>query len=145
MNIANNKRGYYEYHIINEYDCGIILLGNEVKSIRDGNINFSDSFIYLNKGEVWLRNFKISPYKMAHPSSKHEENRDKKLLLNKKEITKISKSLEVAGITCIPLKVFINNNRIKIKIGVAKGKKLWDKKESIKKRDIERELRREGY
>lgn len=142
MNIVN-KKAYYEYHILEEYDCGFVLTGNEVKSIRQGNITYIDSFIYLKEGEVWLKNFKIVPYKMAHPTAVHDEGRDKKLLLNKKEICKISKSLETTGITCVPLKVFTKNNRIKIKIGVARGKKLHDKRNSLKEKDLQREIKRE--
>jgi SsrA-binding protein len=141
MNLTN-KKAYYEYHILEDYDCGIVLTGTEVKSIRLGNITWVDSFIYLKDGEVWIKNFRISEYKMAHPTTKHDENRDKKLLLNKKEIRKISKELDTTGITCVPLKLFIKNNRIKLKIGVARGKKLWDKRNDIKKRDLERELKR---
>lgn len=141
MNLIN-KKAYYEYHILEEYDSGIVLTGSEVKSIRLGNITWIDSFIYLKDGEVWIKNFKISEYKMAHPMTKHDENRDKKLLLNKKEIRKISKELYTNGITCVPLKLFTKNNRIKLKIGIARGKKLWDKRAAIKERDLNRELKK---
>ena len=140
MNLIN-KKAYYEYHILHEYDSGLVLTGSEVKSIRSGNITWIDSFIYLKDGEVWIKNFKISEYKMSHPTVKHDENRDKKLLLTKKEISKISKELGTDGITCVPLKVFVKNNRIKIKIGVARGKKLWDKRQTIKERDLKREIK----
>lgn len=143
MSIVKNKKAYFEYHILDEYDAGVVLIGSEVKSIREGNVTFSDSFIYLKDGEVWLKNFKVGRYKQNHPSVKHDENRDKKLLLTKKEIERIGKKLQDKGTTCIPLSVFTKNNKIKIKIGVAKGKKLWDKKETIKKRDIQRELRKD--
>lgn len=141
--ISNNRRAFYEYSIIEEYDCGVVLHGSEVKSIRLGNVTISDSFIYIKSGEVWIKNLKVARYKQAHRLEIHDENRDKKLLLTKKQIDKIGKSLQDAGVTCIPLSIFIKNNRIKIKIAIAKGKKLWDKRESIKNRDIERDSRRE--
>lgn len=140
--ISNNRKAFYEYHILEEYDCGVVLLGSEVKSIRLGNVTISDSFIYIKLGEVWIKNLKVAKYKQAHSLEVHDENRDKKLLLTKKQIEKIGKSLQDVGITCIPLSIFIKNNRIKIKIGVAKGKKLWNKKEDIKRKDIEREVKR---
>jgi SsrA-binding protein len=142
MSITNNRKAFYEYHILEEFDAGIVLLGSEVKSIRMGNVTISDSFIYIKDGEVWVKNLKVARYKQAHRLEIHDENRDKKLLLTKKQIEKIGKSLHDTGITCIPLSIFVKNNRIKIKIGVAKGKKLWNKREDIKKKDIEREMKR---
>lgn len=142
MSIVKNKKAYFEYHILEEYDAGVVLIGSEVKSIREGNVTLSDSFIYLKDGEVWLKNFKIARYNQNHPSVKHDDNRDKKLLLTKKEISKIGKSLQDKGTTCVPLSVFVKKNKIKIKIGVAKGKKLWDKRQTIKERDIKRDLQR---
>lgn len=142
MSIANNKKAFYEYHILEEFDAGIVLLGSEVKSIRMNNVTLSDSFIYIKDGEVWIKNLKVARYKQAHRLEIHDENRDKKLLLTKKQIEKIGKSLHDTGITCIPLSIFIKNNKIKVKIGIAKGKKLWDKRSSIKERDIKRDLQR---
>lgn len=142
MSITNNRKAFYEYHILEEFDAGIVLLGSEVKSIRMGNVTISDSFIYIKDGEVWVKNLKVARYKQAHRLEIHDENRDKKLLLTKKQIEKIGKNLQDAGITCIPLSIFIKNNKIKVKIGIAKGKKLWNKREDIKKKDIEREMKR---
>ena len=142
MSLAVNRKASFEYFILDEYDAGIVLLGSEVKSIRQGNVTMADSFIYLKDGEVWLKNLKVARYKQAHSSIKHEENRDKKLLLTKKQIKNIEKYLQDKGITCVPLKIFINSNRIKVKIGIAKGKKLYDKRNSIKERDIKRDLQR---
>jgi len=142
MSITNNRKAFYEYHILEEFDAGIVLLGSEVKSIRLGNVTISDSFIYIKDGEVWIKNLKVSKYKQAHRLEVHDENRDKKLLLTKKQIEKIGKSLQDTGITCIPLSIFIKNNRIKVKISVAKGKKLYDKRQSIKEKDIKRDLQR---
>lgn len=145
MSLVNNRKAYFEYHILEEYEAGIVLLGQEVKSIRQSNVTISDSFIYLKDGEVWVKNFKIARYKQSHPLVKHDENRDKKLLLTKTQIKKIGKLLEEKGVTCVPLSIFVKNNRIKVKIGVVKGKKLWDKRNSIKERDIKREIQRNTY
>jgi SsrA-binding protein len=142
MSITNNRKAFYEYHILEEFDAGIVLLGSEVKSIRLGNVTISDSFIYMKDGEVWIKNLKVAKYKQAHRLEVHDENRDKKLLLTKKQIEKIGKSLQDTGITCIPLSIFTKNNRIKVKISVAKGKKLYDKRQSIKEKDIKRDLQR---
>jgi SsrA-binding protein len=140
--IALNRRARYEYNFIEEYDAGIVLVGSEVKSVRMGNVTMVDAFIYIKDNEVWIKNLKVAAYKSAHSLDKHEENRDKKLLLNKKEITRIKRKLDDKGITAIPLGMFIKNNRIKIKIAVAKGKKTWDKRETIKERDLTREMQR---
>jgi SsrA-binding protein len=140
--IVNNRKAYYEYQIHEEFECGVVLVGSEVKSIRMGNVTLADSFIYLKDGEVWLKNMNVARYKSSHPLTKHEENRDKKLLLSRKEINRIEKKLQDKGTTAIPLTVFIKRNRIKIKIGVGTGKKLWNKREDIKKKDIEREMKR---
>ena len=142
MSIVNNKKAYFEYSVLEEYQAGVALFGSEVKSIREGNVTLLDSFIYIKNGEIWLKNLKVARYKQSHATVKHEENRDKKLLLTKKEINKISRSLEDTGTTCIPLSIYIKNNRIKIKIGVVRGKKLWDKRLSIKEKDIKRDIQR---
>lgn len=141
-NIATNRKAYFEYNILEEYTAGVVLTGNEVKSIRNGDITISDSFIYLKNGEVWAKNIRIAKYKQSHVVDKHDENRDKKLLLNRKEIDKINRLLGDRGNTIVPLGVFTMKNKIKIKIGVVKGKKLYDKRSAIKERDIERDLRR---
>lgn len=141
--ITKNRKAYYEYQIIEEFDAGIVLLGNEVKSIRKGDVTIGDSFAYMKNGEIWIKNVKVAPYKQAHKLDKHDENREKKLLLNKKELVKIDRMLGDKGTTIVPLAIFVNNNRIKVKIGVCKGKKLWNKKEDIKSRDIDRDAKRE--
>ena len=142
MSIVTNRKAFYEYHVLEEFEAGIVLLGSEVKSIRMGNVTLTDSFIYLKSGEVWIKNFKVARYKQTHLSEKHEENREKKLLLTKNQIVKISRMMDDKGITCVPLQVFSKNNKLKVKIGVVKGKKLYDKRQSIKERDIKREMQR---
>ena len=142
MSIVNNRKAYFEYHILEEFEAGIVLLGSEVKSIRMGNVTLTDSFIYLKSGEVWIKNLKVARYKQTHLSEKHDESREKKLLLTKVQIVKISRMMEEKGVTCVPLQVFVKNNKLKIKIGVVKGKKLYDKRSSIKEKDIKREMQR---
>lgn len=144
MSIVTNKKAYFEYFVLEEYDAGIVLLGSEVKSIRQANVTVSDSFIYIKNGEVWIKNLKVARYKQTHVAEPHDEGRDKKLLLTKKEISRISRLLEDKGNTCVPLSIFIKKNKLKVKIGVVKGKKLWDKRQTIKERDQKREMQR-GY
>lgn len=145
MNISTNRKANFEYHILEEYSAGIVLLGNEVKSIRLGNVSLNDSFIYLKDGEVWIKNLKVAMYSNMHRQDKHDDSRDKKLLLTKKQIEKIGKELQNTGITCVPLSVFISKNRIKINIGIVKGKKNFDKRLSIKERDVKRQIQRNDY
>ena len=143
MKLATNRKAYFEFFVIEEFDAGVVLIGNEVKSIRKGDVTISaDSFIYLKDGEVWTKNVRVAKYKESHAADKHDENRDKKLLLSRREINKIEKLIQDKGNTIVPLSIFTLHNRIKMKIGVVKGKKLYDKRETIKKRDIERDLRR---
>lgn len=144
MSIVTNKKAYFEYFVLEEYDAGIVLLGSEVKSIRQANVTLSDSFIYLKDGEVWIKNLKVARYKQTHVAEPHDEGRDKKLLLTKKEIARIGRLLDDKGSTCVPLSIFVKKNKLKVKIGVVKGKKLWDKRQTIKERDQKREMMR-GY
>jgi SsrA-binding protein len=136
-----NKKAYYNYQVIEDFTAGLMLVGSEVKSIRENNFNFGDSFIVFKDGELYVKNMSISKYREA-TFQNHEEMRDRKILLTKKEISKISKLTDVRGITMIPLEMFTVRGRFKLKVGVCKGKKDYDKRDSIKKKDIERELRR---
>lgn len=137
-----NRKAYYEYHILEEYTAGIVLVGSEVKSIRDSNINFKDSYIYTHNNEVFVKQMFIGKYKQAIHTN-HEEVRDRKLLLTKKQIRDIQKQLQVTGITSVPLEIFELNGKFKMKIAIAKGKKLYDKRESIKEKDIKIQTQRE--
>lgn len=141
MKISSNRKAFYEYFILEEFNCGIVLLGAEVKSIRQGNVNMIDTFAYIKDNEVWVKNLKVSRYKQTHVSESHDDNREKKLLLNRKEINKIVKLLQDNGTTIIPLEIFTLRNKIKIKIGICKGKKLWDKRDIIKKKDLSRQMK----
>lgn len=140
--ITKNRKTNYLYSILEEFTAGMVLFGSEVKSIRSGNVTLSESFIFIKDGEVWIKNMHIAKYKQSHKLEVHDESRDKKLLLNKKEIERISKKVIDKGITIIPLGIFISNNKLKMKIAVAKGKKNWDKKEDIKAKDIKLDLKR---
>lgn len=142
MKITTNRKAYFEYFVLEDFDAGLMLLGAEVKSVREGNVSIVDCFAYIANGEIWLKNMKVARYKQTHMAEKHDENRDKKLLLNRKEIDRIEKLLQDKGTTMVPLEIFTAHNRVKVKIGVVKGKKLYDKRETIKKRDMDREIRR---
>ena len=136
-----NKKAYFDYFVIEDFVAGLVLTGSEVKSLRRGDVNFNDGYIIFKDGELFIKNMRIAQYKEATYNN-HEEMRDKKILLTKKEIGKISKSYDEKGITVIPLEIFTLKNRFKIKLGVCRGKKNWNKKESIKAKDIEREYQR---
>lgn len=138
MNTLFNKKARYNYEILEEYTAGLILLGSEVKSIINGEVNFGDSFAYFKDGDLWLKNLHVSKHKNSSYQN-HDEMRERKLLLTKNEIRKISRMMDSKGTTLVPIEMFTLRGKIKIKIGVCKGKKTWEKRESIKKRDIERE------
>jgi len=139
--IINNKKAGFNYESIEKYNAGIVLTGSEVKSIRNSSVNLTDTFCYIKDGELWVKNLKISRYKNSHPSEIHDENRDKKLLLKREEIKKIQKQTKDLGKTIIVLSIIVEK-RIKIKISTAVGKKEFDKRADIKKRDLDRDLKR---
>ena len=134
-----NRKARHDYFIETEYECGISLLGTEVKSIRNGNCNIGDSYAIVRKGEIFILNMFIGIYKEGNIFN-HVEKRTRKLLMHKKEILKISNKIKLEGYTLIPLKVYLKNNKVKIHLGLCKGKKDYDKRESIKERDIKRQL-----
>jgi SsrA-binding protein len=139
-----NRRARHDYFIENEIECGIVLKGTEIKSIRDGKCNINDSYGHLKKGEIFILNMFISQYKEGNIFN-HEETRTRKLLLHKKEILKISNKVNLEGYTLIPLKVYFKDNKAKVLLGVCKGKKLFDKRESAKEEDIKRNLAKRKY
>lgn len=137
-----NRKAYHEYNMIQEFDAGIKLVGSEVKPLRAGEANFNDAYCLVSDNQVFLRNLFIAKNKMAHYTN-HDEKRERLLLLNKKEIRRIESELKTNnGLTIIPVEIFEMNGRFKIKICLAKGKKLWDKKEHKKNKEVEREIRR---
>ena len=134
-----NRKARFEYTFIDIYIAGICLLGTEVKAIKDGKASMVDSYCIFDKDELWVKGLGVTP---GPGSFQHEALRDKKLLLRKKELKKLSSSLD-KGLTIIPVKIFVDKrNRLKMEIALAKGKKIYDKRESIKERDIERDMRR---
>jgi len=142
--IATNKKAYFDYFVISTYEAGLVLEGSEVKSIRKGNVNLKDSFIFFShKGEVFVKNMFIKKFE-NFGGFEIDEKRDRKLLLNKTEIKKLVSKIKEKGYSCVPLKVCLKNNKfVKLEIGLVKGKKSYDKKESIKLNDIKREVERE--
>jgi SsrA-binding protein len=140
--IAENRKARFDYSIEETYECGIELQGTEVKSVKNGNISFPDSFAEITNGEVWLKNFHISEYAYSSIFN-HNPDRPKKLLLHKEEIKKITRKVEEKGNTLIPINFYLKNGRVKLTLGVCKGKKMFDKRATIKNRDIERDIQRE--
>ena len=137
-----NRSAYFEYFIDAKYEAGIVLLGTEVKSLRQGKASFNDSYCIIHKGEMWLKSLHIAEY--SHGTiNNHDPVRDRKLLLQKREINKIEAKLKEKGYTLIPLRIFLNDkNLVKVELGLGKGKKLHDKHESIRQKDVEREMKR---
>ncbi len=138
----NNRQAYFHYHIDNKYVAGIVLMGTEVKSVREGKVSFNDSFCLFDKGELWIRGLYIAEYKLG-TANNHIAVHDRKLLLSKRELHRLEAATKEKGLTIVPLKIFFNEkNLVKTEIGLARGKKIHDKRESIKERDTEREIRR---
>ncbi len=136
-----NKKAYFNYFIEDEIEAGIVLVGTEIKSVRKGSIDISDSYIRIKNNEAYIINMFIDKYDSGSIFN-HEPSRERKLLLHKKEIKKLFEKVKKDGLTIIPLKIYIKNGKAKLLIGLARGKKLYDKRESIKKRDLERIDRR---
>jgi len=136
-----NRKARYEYEILETFEAGLVLKGTEIKSIREGKANIKDSYGIIKNNEAYILNMHISPYEQGNIFN-HEETRTRKLLLHKKEILKLKSKLELEGLTLIPLKVYFVKNKAKLELGLARGKKLYDKRETIKKRDVERQLQK---
>ena len=139
--IAQNKKAFHDYHITDKYEAGIVLVGTEVKSIREHKINLRDSFAKIEKGEAWLYNVHISPYKQGSYNNV-DPRRTRKLLLNKNEIKKLTGKVEEKGLTLIPISFYWKKNKVKVELGLAKAKKLYDKREDLKKKAEDREMKR---
>ena len=139
--VADNKKARFDYEIIEKYEAGLVLQGSEVKSIRAGLVNLKDSYIAFRNGEAFLQKAHISEYK-ASSYNNHTPERLRKLLLHRDEINRIQGRVQEKSLTCVPLKMYLKKGRIKIEIGLGKGKKHHDKRESIKKKDAKRELQR---
>ena len=139
--IAVNRKAYHNYHIQETVEAGIVLKGSEIKSIRDGKVNLSDAYAKPENGELWLYNSHIASYDAASYNT-HEPTRPRKLLLHRKEINSLAGKVIQKGLTLVPLKLYIKHGVAKLELGVAKGKKLYDKKEAIARRDVDREMER---
>ncbi len=140
-NITVNRKARHDFTILQTYEAGIVLTGTEVKSLRNGKANLVDSYASLKNGEVWLISAHISEYTQGNINN-HEPTRSRKLLLNKSEIRRLISKVNEKGLTLIPLRLYFKNGKVKVELALAKGKKVYDKRESIAKRDFEREQRR---
>jgi SsrA-binding protein len=140
--LAKNRKAFFDYSIDDKYEAGIVLEGTEVKSIKDGRISFPDSWAEIVKGEVWLNSFQISENPFSSIFN-HNPDRKKKLLLHKEEIKRLARKVDEKGYTLIPLSFYLKNGRVKVEIGVCKGKKSYDKRAGIKERDVNREVARD--
>jgi SsrA-binding protein len=139
-NIAENRKAFHDYHILETFEAGIVLVGTEVKSIREGSANLRDSFARVEDGEVWLYNVHINPY--SHRGySDHEVTRKRKLLLHRQEIRKLIGKTVERGMTLVPTRLYFKNGHVKVSLALAKGKQAHDKRETIKRREADRETR----
>lgn len=137
-----NRQAYYDYFIDEKYDAGIVLTGTEVKSLREGRASFNDSYCLINKGEMWIKSLHIAEYSHG-TANNHDPLRERKLLLNKKELGKIESKVKEKGVTIVPLRIFFSEKGLaKVEIGLGRGKKNYDKRETIKQRDTQRELKK---
>jgi SsrA-binding protein len=139
--IGTNRKANFQYELLDRLEAGMVLLGTEVKSLRDSKVNLQESYARFIGNELWLLNCHISEYKYGNLNN-HEPLRERKLLLTKRELKKLKSKLQEKGLTLVPVKIYFKTSRIKLEIALAKGKKLYDKRETIKKRDTERKLKR---
>lgn len=140
--IATNRKAWHDYFITSKFEAGIVLVGTEVKAIREGKVNLKDSYAVIKRGELFLVGAHIGLYTAGNIYN-HEPERDRKLLLNKREIHKVSRAMMEKGMTIVPLQVYFKNSRVKVEIGLAKGKRSYDKREAIAKKDYNRDQARQ--
>jgi SsrA-binding protein len=140
--ISDNRQARFRYEILDSYEAGVELKGTEVKSIRLGKVNLRDGYALVRNGEVWLFNVHVSPYEQASQYFNHDPLRTRKLLLHRQEIRKLIGKVEEKGLTLVPLKMYFKNGRVKVSIGLGKGKKIYDKRESLKQQQAKREVAR---
>lgn len=139
--VANNRKAGFEYFLLEHFEAGLALQGSEIKSIRAGQMSLAEAYVDIREGEAWLVESHVAPYAQANRFN-HDPKRPRRLLLHKKELRKLWDAVRQKGVTIVPVKVYLKNGRAKIEIALAKGKKLHDKRDSIAKRDQERELQR---
>ncbi len=140
--IGTNKKAFHEYHITEKYEAGLELRGTEVKSLRAGNVRMSEAYAWPKDDELYLNNMYIGEFKQGNIHN-HNPTRERKLLLHKKEILKLTAKAQEKGLNIVPLKIYFKNSWVKVELGLGKGKKMHDKRETIKKRDMEREHQRD--
>lgn len=139
--VATNRKAYHDYHVVETHEAGLVLTGTEIKSVRAGSVNLRDSYAQVRNGEVWMLNAHIAPYE---PASRQNVDpyRDRKLLLHRGEIMRLMGRVQEKGFTIVPLRMYLKKNRAKVEIGLVRGKKLYDKREAIAKRETAREIER---
>ena len=140
--ICQNRKARHEYHIQDTLEAGIVLLGPEVKSIREGRINIKDGYVEIKDGEAWLQNVHISPYPYATNTARPDPLRPRKLLLHKQQIKRLAGKVKERGFTLIPLKVYLSRGKVKVEIALAKGKKIHDKREALRRKTLDREFQK---
>ncbi|MCD6290775.1 MAG: SsrA-binding protein SmpB [Anaerolineae bacterium] len=139
--VATNRKAYHDYHIVDTLEAGIALTGTEIKSVREGRVNLRDGFAIIRDGEVWLLNVHIAPYAGGNRMN-HEPRRERKLLLHRREINRLAGRVQEKGWTLVPLRMYLKDNIAKVELALVRGKRQYDKREAIAKRDMEREIRR---
>jgi len=139
--VATNRKALHDYFILDRFEAGIALRGSEVKSIRAGQANLRDSYVRIKDGELWLVDAHISPYDQASREN-HDPRRDRKLLMHRKEINRLDAKVQAKGLTIVPLRMYFSNNRLKVEIALAQGKRQYDKREAIAQRESDRQVRR---
>lgn len=140
--IAKNRKAWHEFEILDTWEAGLVLLGTEVKALRNGRVSLGDSYGEIRKGEAWLQKMHIGPYEMGNREN-HEPFRSRKLLLSKRELRKMRPKLEEQGLTLIPLKIYFKHGLVKIELGLGRGKKIHDKRDSKAKKDVDRRMAKE--
>lgn len=141
--IVKNRRASFDYEIDERYEAGVVLVGSEVKSMRAGKVDVSDAYVVVERGEAWLKQMFVAPFQQAN-AFPHEPRRPRKLLLHAREIAQIHEAVARGGYTAVPLRLYFDKGRVKVQVGVGKGKKTYDKRAAIAKRDADREARAAG-
>jgi SsrA-binding protein len=140
--VASNRRARHDYDVLDTFECGIVLTGSEVKSIRDGKIQLKDSYARVQDGEMWLHGVHVAPYAYAHGDNAHDPDRSRKLLLHRSEIDELTARTQQDSLTLVPLSVYFKEGRAKVELALAKGRRSYDKRQAIAKRDADREAAR---
>ena len=139
--IAVNRKAYHDYFVDEKYEAGLVLTGTEIKSIRGGRVNLRDGYVAIRDGEAWLVNMHISPYDQGNREN-HDPRQDRKLLLHRREILKMQSQVQERGYTVVPLRLYLSNNRAKVEIALVRGKKLYDKRDSLARKEADRSIER---